>query len=514
MLKLRLAAILAVLVVGMGWAAPAQAQATRTWISGVGDDANPCSRTAPCKTFAGAISKTASGGEINVLDPGSFGAVTITKPITLSSECLEAGVQVSATNGIVVNVPNATDTVILRGLDIEGLGTGLSGVTVLTAGNVTVENCTVDQFTVSGIDFTPTVAGSQLHVANTIVRNTGFFNNGSFAGATGQGILINPSSPATATLTNVRLDHNVTGLKVQGLATVGVRDGTAANNALAGYWASSNGGLSPGANLTLERCVATHNNTLSAPAAAGIVCNAGTIVRMGNMSISDNNVAAVAAGGTCLSYQNNDIDVPLTGPAGNPIPVPPFTLPPAGVDVMQVNMVETYTINGVGTDTVSLSGTLVTSRGTPLLGPGQTTQSWDTSTVVSQFTWLNLSGTSPIFGPVQVTLDPNRPSYAAVTGGKCATATSVAISLPALGLSLTTAAAVQLQSKVKTIPPIGTQETRSVGGPTNLVDNSGRVVGTLNSAQILWRALISQTPYGGSGSASPPTLASRSGSSR
>src|SRR3954447_10302959 len=114
------------------YAVPAQAQATRTWVSGVGDDANPCSRTAPCKTFAGAISKTASGGEINVLDPGGFGAVTITKPITISSIGFEAGVLVSGTNGIVINVPNATDFVILRGLDIEGLGTGLSGVTVLT----------------------------------------------------------------------------------------------------------------------------------------------------------------------------------------------------------------------------------------------------------------------------------------------------------------------------------------------------------------------------------------------
>src|SRR5690242_3697373 len=107
----------------------AQAQATRTWVSGVGDDANPCSRTAPCKTFAGAISKTASGGEINVLDPGGFGAVTITKSITISSEGFEAGVLVSGTNGIVISA-GAGDIVILRGLDIEGLGTGLSGIKV------------------------------------------------------------------------------------------------------------------------------------------------------------------------------------------------------------------------------------------------------------------------------------------------------------------------------------------------------------------------------------------------
>src|SRR6202166_1182734 len=122
----------------------ASAQATRTWVSGVGDDANPCSRTAPCKTFAGSISKTAVGGEINVLDPGGFGAVTITKAITISSQGFEAGVLVSGTNGIVVAVPNATDTVILRGLDIEGLGTGLSGVLVNTRRGGTADDTTTN----------------------------------------------------------------------------------------------------------------------------------------------------------------------------------------------------------------------------------------------------------------------------------------------------------------------------------------------------------------------------------
>jgi hypothetical protein len=74
---------LGAMVTPLLYAAPAQAQATRTWVSGVGDDANPCSRTAPCKTFAGAISKTAPGGEIDALDPGGFGALTITKSITI-----------------------------------------------------------------------------------------------------------------------------------------------------------------------------------------------------------------------------------------------------------------------------------------------------------------------------------------------------------------------------------------------------------------------------------------------
>src|SRR6202051_5247847 len=102
----------------------AKGQATRTWVSGVGDDVNPCSRTAPCKTFAGAISKTATGGEINVLDPGGFGAVTITKAITISSESFEGGVLVSGTNGIVV-VAGPNDDVVLRGLVLEVLCTGI-----------------------------------------------------------------------------------------------------------------------------------------------------------------------------------------------------------------------------------------------------------------------------------------------------------------------------------------------------------------------------------------------------
>jgi len=109
------------------YATPAEAQATRTWVSGIGDDANPCSRTAACKTFAGAISKTAPGGEINCLDPGGFGAVTITKPITISCEAGTAGVLVSGTNAIVV-AAGSQDRVVLRGLDINGGRGAIVGV--------------------------------------------------------------------------------------------------------------------------------------------------------------------------------------------------------------------------------------------------------------------------------------------------------------------------------------------------------------------------------------------------
>src|SRR3954463_14380041 len=136
---------IALLTIAAGFAiallatAPASAQATRTWVSGVGDDANPCSRTAPCKTFAGAISKTAVSGEINCLDPGGFGGVTITKSITISCEIGTAGIAASGTNGVIVNAL-ATDTISLYGLDLEGAGTGISGVSVLSAGTVSIRH--------------------------------------------------------------------------------------------------------------------------------------------------------------------------------------------------------------------------------------------------------------------------------------------------------------------------------------------------------------------------------------
>ena len=130
-------------------ATPAMAQATRTWVSGVGDDVNPCSRTAPCKTFAGAISKTAATGEINCLDPGGFGGVTITKSITLRCIGVQAGVLVAATNGISINA-GVNDRVVLIGLDIEGLGAvggSLNGVNILQAGSVLIQDCTIHAFT-------------------------------------------------------------------------------------------------------------------------------------------------------------------------------------------------------------------------------------------------------------------------------------------------------------------------------------------------------------------------------
>jgi len=160
------------MLLALGLSASAYAQATRTWVSGVGDDANPCSRIAPCKTFAGAISKTAAGGEIDVLDPGGFGAVTITKAITIDgSGGSIAGVLVSGTDGIVV-AAGAADTVILRNLDLEGLGTGLSGILFQSGATLVVENSTITAFTDSGIKLT-NAAKCLLEVRNVQIVGAG-----------------------------------------------------------------------------------------------------------------------------------------------------------------------------------------------------------------------------------------------------------------------------------------------------------------------------------------------------
>jgi nitrous oxidase accessory protein NosD len=146
-------------VVSMGLGSSmAFAQATRTWVSGVGNDANPCSRTAPCKTFAGAISKTATGGEISVLDPGGYGGVTITKPITISGVGTQASILASGTSGIIVNItaPPAdpqTNTVTLRNLQINGAGVtlGVNGVRVLNATTVIMDHVNVFGFGTNGV---------------------------------------------------------------------------------------------------------------------------------------------------------------------------------------------------------------------------------------------------------------------------------------------------------------------------------------------------------------------------
>jgi hypothetical protein len=146
------------------------AQATRTWVSGTGDDANPCSRTAPCKTFAGAISKTAASGEINVIDTGGYGGVTITKALTIHSRNVQAGILVSGTNAIVVNA-GVNDKVNLIGLNINGFGTSLYGIRVLQAKTVRVEDSRIFGFNRNAIDFEPVNASARLTAVNNVIHD-------------------------------------------------------------------------------------------------------------------------------------------------------------------------------------------------------------------------------------------------------------------------------------------------------------------------------------------------------
>jgi hypothetical protein len=175
---LKLAPVLVLIVLALP--SSASAQATRTWVSGVGDDANPCSRTAPCKTFAGAISKTAPGGEINCLDPGGFGGVTITKSLTIKCHYTEGGVLVSGTNAIVINAA-ATDKVTLKGLDINGIGVGaqtsLVGIKILSAKHVSITDNEIYRFK-TGIAQVPTSSQTKVVVKNNHIHDNGigFFN--------------------------------------------------------------------------------------------------------------------------------------------------------------------------------------------------------------------------------------------------------------------------------------------------------------------------------------------------
>jgi hypothetical protein len=170
---MNIAAIPAMLAAALVLALPACAQATRTWVSGVGDDANPCSRTAPCKTFAGAITKTAAGGEISVLDAGGYGAVTITKSISIVSAGEEGSILGAGTNGVIINAgPN--DAVTLSGLFIEGAGTGAIGVRFIAGGDLDVRNCLIRGFqsgdAAAGIAVEPSATGARVLVSGTALE--------------------------------------------------------------------------------------------------------------------------------------------------------------------------------------------------------------------------------------------------------------------------------------------------------------------------------------------------------
>lgn len=201
-------------------AAPAQAQATRTWVSGVGDDVNPCSRTAPCKTFAGAISKTAAGGEINCLDPGGFGTLTITKSITIDcTGTLGSTLNSGGINGFIVNdslsVSPGTSDVILRGITIDGAGTtlGLNGVRFISGRSLVLQDVFIQNQSNSGISFQPQQANAELFANNVTITDSG--TNGVIVQATGTG-------SARVGLSDVRIEnYSTNGFRVDTTGNTG-----------------------------------------------------------------------------------------------------------------------------------------------------------------------------------------------------------------------------------------------------------------------------------------------------
>lgn len=275
-------------------------------MSGVGDDANPCSRTAPCKTFAGAISKTAAGGEINCIDPGGFGGVTITKAIAIACDQVEAGVLVAGTNGIIINA-GAGDDIFLSGLDIHGVGTGIDGIRFLAGNSLHIQNSTIRRFAAAnslGVHFAPSGA-SELYITNTTIAENG-------NGATGGGIEIKPTGAAGSAkveLRSVRLQNNVnnafrvdtTGNTGPGI-TVSIED-----SQLVG---SSNGLVVSTPAGTTSATVMLANSTVSNNSGIGILASgAAARARVGNTTITGNGTGVLFGGGANVnSYGDNRLD--------------------------------------------------------------------------------------------------------------------------------------------------------------------------------------------------------------
>jgi hypothetical protein len=273
-------------IVGAG--SVAQAQATRTWVSGVGDDANPCSRTAPCKTFAGAISKTAAGGEMDALDPGGFGGVTVTKSITLDGGGgIVASILVSGTNGVTI-VAQPGNVVTLRNLSIQENGIGLSGVKFMSGKALHVEHCSISGFMNSGIDV-QLVGGGFVFVEDTTSQD----NVGSGISALSTG------TPVQVSIDNSRFDNNAVGVSALDFTFFSVTRSQASGNTQAGFLAQANGGS---AVMSMANSAAGNN-------AIGIQSGGGSSpsnIRMAGVSVFLNTVGLMTGtNGLITSFGNN-----------------------------------------------------------------------------------------------------------------------------------------------------------------------------------------------------------------
>jgi len=301
-----LAALLAVCLVAL----PAQAQTQRrSWVSGAGDDGNPCSRTAPCLTFTMALSKTVAGGAINCLGPGEFGPVTITKSITISCEAGTAGVSANSATpkntGIFIST-RSTDIVYLRGLDIVGnADTSVAGITFGGAfggaGVLHVEHCAIYGFSeniAAGIDFAPT-GPSKLFVSDSFIADNG-------AAIVGAGILIAPTGNAgvNAVLSQVHVENNSFGIKVDNTNGSGTVDLLIADSVMAGNINSNLTAITSKDKGTAN--VMINRSSLSASRGGLRADGAATMVGISNSVIFGNvTTEQIANSGKVISNGNN-----------------------------------------------------------------------------------------------------------------------------------------------------------------------------------------------------------------
>jgi len=260
-------------------ALPAYAQATRTWVSGVGDDVNPCSRTAPCKTFAGAISKTATAGYIDVLDSANYGAVSITKSITIDGRGFLANIGTSGTTGITVNV--AGGIVALRNLTIEGWP-GTTGINVVNVGSLHVEHVQITNFQTFGINFNPSGANAKLFMDDVTVANT----------TNGAGIYVRNSR---AMMTRVFVTNSQSGI-VSGAGGASFIKDSVVTSCGMGFAAAYS-----------STAVVDVQDSLSADNDWGIVSGTGATARVGNTTVVDNHYYGLYNDGTSfiVSMGNN-----------------------------------------------------------------------------------------------------------------------------------------------------------------------------------------------------------------
>ena len=280
-------------VLSVFFASLAHAQATRTWVSGVGDDANPCSRTAPCKTFAGAISKTATGGEINALDPGGYGTVTITKAITIDGGGTFASILSSGTNGINVSAA-ATDVVNIRNISIDGAGTGLDGIRFLSGKTLNVQNVVIFNITGDGIEANKTTAGN-LNVDNVSISVCG-----------GAGISVSTSVPPVgAAISRTRIQSCASGITAGNGSVVSVRESDLSLN-------------SAGLSATGGNTQANVDNVRFASNGIGINASSG-IVRFMNSTFFSNGIGINPAVGASICSAGDSI---FAGNGSNGTPSP------------------------------------------------------------------------------------------------------------------------------------------------------------------------------------------------